>query len=331
MRLALDAMGGDDAPRAMVDGALHYARSQPQHQVILVGPDTILRPLLTDAPANIVVEHAPDVIGMADKLSALKERPDNSINRCTELLKLGKADGLVLCGNTGCSVVAAQLNLRRIPGVKRAGLLAPLPKPTGHTWVCDVGANNINKPEHLVQFAEMTAAFLASTIGKTRPKIGVLSNGEEDEKGIELTHETLALLRKTDLNVVGQVEGHHLYTTDIDVVVCDGFVGNIVLKTSEGVENGLRKIIKEEIGQRFWTKLGGLLVRPAFEGVRRRVDWRFVGGSPLLGVDGLVIKGHGRSDKVAIYHALKQAAAAVEGGLIAGLRRHFASGGSEAA
>ncbi len=331
MRLALDAMGGDDAPRAMVDGALHYALKQPKHQVILVGREDVLRPLLTGAPANVVIEHTPDVIGMGDKLPALKERPNNSINRCTELLKQGKADGLVLCGNTGCSVVAAQLNLRRIPGVKRAGLVAPLPKPTGHTWVCDVGANNVNKPEHLVQFAEMTVAFLASTLGKERPKVGVLSNGEEDEKGIELTHETLTLLRKTDLNVVGQIEGHHLYTTDIDVVVCDGFIGNIVLKTSEGVENGLRKIIKEEVGRHFWSKVGGLLVQSAFEGVRRRVDWRFVGGSPLLGVDGLVIKGHGRSDKVAIYHALKQAAAAVDGGLIDKLRTRFANGGSEAA
>ena len=327
MRLALDAMGGDDAPRAMVAGAVDYARAFPAHTVVLVGREADLRAELArvgGAPPNLVVEHSPDVIGMADKISALKERPHNSIVRCAEMLKQGAVDGIVLCGNTACSVVTAQLHLRRIPGVKRAGLLAPLPKPTGHTWICDVGANNIGKAEHLVQFAEMTAAFLTAAMGHTNPSVGVLSNGEEDEKGIELTHETLALLRKTGLNVLGQVEGHHIYSrADLDIVVCDGFVGNIVLKTSEGVENGLRKIIKEEITRGFWTRIGGLLVRPAFAGVRRRVDWRFVGGSPLLGVDGVTIKGHGRSDKVAIFHALKQAAGCVEGGLIESLRTHF--------
>jgi glycerol-3-phosphate acyltransferase PlsX len=326
MRLALDAMGGDDAPRAMVDGAIDYANAFPANTVILVGREADVRTAMTRhgrAPANLVIEHAPDVIGMADSIDALKERPRSSILRCAEMLKQGAVDGMVLCGNTACSVVTAQLQLRRIPGVKRAGLLAPLPKPTGHTWVCDVGANNIGKPEHLVQFAEMTAAFLTAAMGRSNPKVGVLSNGEEDEKGIDLTHETLALLRKTDLNVVGQIEGHHIYTTDIDVVVCDGFVGNIVLKTSEGVENGLRKIIKEEITRGVWTKLGGLLVKPAFERVRRRVDWRFVGGSPLLGIDGVMIKGHGRSDKVAVFHALKQAAGCVEGGLIPSLRARF--------
>lgn len=326
MRLALDAMGGDDAPRAMVAGAVDYARAYPAHTVILVGREADIRAELSrhGAIGNISIEHTPDVIGMADKIHALKERPRNSITRCAEMLKQGAVDGMVLCGNTACSVVTAQLHLRRIPGVKRAGLLAPLPKPTGHTWICDVGANNVGKPEHLVQFAEMTAAFLSAAMGRTNPTVGVLSNGEEDEKGTELTHETLALLRKTGMNVLGQVEGHHIYSReDLDIVVCDGFVGNIVLKTSEGVERGLRTIIKEEITRRFWTSIGGMLVRPAFAGVRRRVDWRFVGGSPLLGVDGVMIKGHGRSDQVAIFHALKQAAGCVEGKLIEGLRAHF--------
>ena len=327
MRLALDAMGGDDAPRAMVTGAVDYARDNPANSVILVGREADIRAELArlgGAPANVVIEHAPDMIGMADKIEALRERPDNSITRCATMLKQGAVDGIVLCGNTACSVVTAQLHLRRIPGVKRAGLLAPLPKPTGHTWICDVGANNIGKAEHLVQFAEMTVAFLSAAMGKKNPTVGVLSNGEEDEKGNDLTHETLALLRKTSLNVLGQIEGHHIYSReDLDIVVCDGFVGNIVLKTSEGVENGLRKIIKEEITRRFWTKLGGLLVRPAFTGVRRRVDWRLVGGSPLLGVDGVTIKGHGRSDKVAVFHALKQAAGCVDGKLIDSLRTHF--------
>src|SRR3954471_24626132 len=181
-------MGGDDAPRAMVDGAVHYARKHPQHQVILVGREADIRAALgAGAPGNIAIEHAPDVIGMSDKMHALKERPDNSIIRCAQVLKQGRADGIVLCGNTGCSVTAAQLHLRRIHGVKRAGLVASLPKPTGHTWVCDVGANNVGKPEHLAQFAEMTVAFLESTHGKRNPRVAVLSIGEEEEKGNDLT------------------------------------------------------------------------------------------------------------------------------------------------
>jgi glycerol-3-phosphate acyltransferase PlsX len=277
-----------------------------------------------DAPANVVIEHASDVIGMADKLAALKEKPDDSMNRCAQLVKQGKADAMVLCGNTGCSVGAAQLHLRRIPGVKRAGILTPLPKTTGQTWVCDCGANAVGKPDHLAQFGEMTAVFLEATQGKHRPGVGVLSIGEEDEKGTELTAETLALLRKTGLNVIGNVEGHDLFLRhDLDVVVCDGFTGNIVLKTSEGLEKALRTVIREEVVRGFWTKLGGLLIKPAMRRVKDRVDWRKVGGCVLLGVDGVCIIGHGRSDRTAVFYALKQAAHCVESRLIETLRERF--------
>ncbi|MBA3684909.1 MAG: phosphate acyltransferase PlsX [Planctomycetes bacterium] len=326
MRLALDAMGGDDAPAAMVQGAIDYARACPTHCVVLVGRESDIRTAIAaegGAPANVDIEHAPEVIGMADKIDALKEKPDDSMNRCAQLVKQGKADAMVLCGNTGCSVASAQLHLRRVPGIKRAAILTPLPKPTGHTWVIDCGANAVGKPEQLVQFAEMTALFLQAAYGKPRPKIGVLSIGEEDEKGNELTHETLKLLRATALNVVGNVEGHHLYNTDVDIVVCDGFTGNIVLKTSEGVEAALRTIIKEEVEKRFWARIGYLLMKPAFAGVKRRVDWRQVGGCPLLGVDGITIIGHGRSNRLAVFHALRQAAHCVDTKVMETLRARF--------
>jgi glycerol-3-phosphate acyltransferase PlsX len=183
MRLALDAMGGDDAPRAMVRGAIDYARTHPTHTVVLVGREPDITASLKaegQTLANIVIEHAPEVIGMADKIQALKDKPNDSMNRCAQLVKQGKADGMILCGNTGCSVAAAQLHLRRIPGVKRAGILTPLPKPSGSSWICDSGANSVGKPEHLAQFAEMSAAFLTKVYGVVNPKVGVLSNGEED-------------------------------------------------------------------------------------------------------------------------------------------------------
>ncbi len=326
MRLALDAMGGDDAPLAMAQGAVDYARAFPANDVVLVGRESDIRAALVaigNPPANVAIEHAPEVIGMAEKIEALKDKPDDSMNRCAQLVKQGKADAMVLCGNTGCSVAAAQLHLRRIPGVKRAGILTPLPKPTGHSWVIDCGANALGKPDHLVQFAEMTAVFLKAAYGKPDPKVGVLSIGEEDEKGNELTHETLKLLRATNLQVVGNIEGHHIYNTDVDIVVCDGFTGNIVLKTSEGVEVALRTIIREEVEKRFWSRIGYLLMKPAFAGVKRRVDWKHVGGCPLLGVDGITIIGHGRSNRLAVFHALHQAARCVDTKVMETLRARF--------
>jgi glycerol-3-phosphate acyltransferase PlsX len=326
MRLALDAMGGDDAPRAMVRGAMDYARAHPTHTVILVGREGDIASSLEAEGGplpNIAIEHAPEVIGMAEKMQALKDKPNDSMNRSAQLVKQGKADAMVLCGNTGCSVASAQLHLRRIPGVKRAGILTPLPKPSGSTWICDSGANSVGKPEHLAQFAEMAAAFLTKVYGVANPRVGVLSNGEEDGKGTELTSEALELLRKTSVNLVGYVEGHDLFSAEVDVVVCDGFTGNIVLKCCEGLEVGLRRIIKEEIHRGFFTKLGGLLCKPAFAGVKRRIDWRNVGGSILLGVAGVTIIGHGRSDRVAVLNALKQAAKAVETGAVQGLRERF--------
>ena len=328
MRLVLDAMGGDDAPRAMVQGAFDYASAYPEHTVILVGRDQDLRSVIAKEfqgviPANITLEHAPEVIGMSEKLKALKERPDDSMNRCAQLLKQGKGDAMVLCGNTGCSVGAAQLHLRRIPGVKRAGILVPMPNPKGHTWVCDMGANVECRPEHLAQFAEMTSAFLETVYGRKRPKVGVLSIGEEDEKGVALTQETLELLRKTDLNLVGNVEGHDIFTGDLDIAVCDGFTGNIVLKAAEGVFDAIVTILKEEVKGSLRNSLGAAIMRPALQALKRRAHWSQVGGCPLIGVDGVTIIGHGRSDRVAVFHALKQAARCVDGQFVERLRAHF--------
>jgi glycerol-3-phosphate acyltransferase PlsX len=326
MRLALDAMGGDDAPLAMVRGAIDYALAHPDHTVVLVGREPDVRAGLAQegaTPPNIEVEHAPEVIGMAEKIAALKERPNDSMNRCAQLVKQGKADAMVLCGNTGCSVAAAQLHLRRIPGVKRAGILTPMPTPRGFTYLCDSGANTVCRPEHLVQFAEMASAYVENAFGIQRPKVGVLSNGEEEGKGSELTHLTLAGLQKTSLNVVGNVEGNDLFTGLIDVVICDGLTGNIVLKAAEGVFDAITKILKDEISSSMRRKLGYALVKPAFDGLKSRAHWSSVGGCPLIGVDGVCIIGHGRSNRVAVRNALRQGAQCVAGKAVARLREYF--------
>ena len=334
MRLVLDAMGGDDAPRAMVQGAIDYAREHPGHEVILVGREADIRACLDSERVrlpNVLIEHTPDIIGMADKIQALKDKPNDSMNRSAQLVKQGKADAMVLCGNTACSVAAAQLHLRRVPGVKRAGLLTPLPTPKSHTWLCDCGANAVGKPEHLAQFAEMSSAFLEVAMGVQRPRVGVLSIGSEDGKGDELTNETLELLRRTNLNLVGNVEGHDIYTGDVDIVVCDGFTGNVVLKASEGVYEAIVTILKEEIYGSMRTKVGAKLMKPAFDGLRRRTHWSLVGGVLLAGVDGVTIIGHGRSNRVAVYHALRQAARCVETKVIEAMRARFRARPTETA
>ncbi|MFW5830453.1 MAG: phosphate acyltransferase PlsX [Planctomycetota bacterium] len=324
MRLALDAMGGDEAPHAMVAGALDYARDHRDHTVVLVGREDAIEPLLpSTAPDNITIHHASEVITMGDKISALKDKPDDSINTASRLVKNGDADAMVLCGNTACSVAAAQLHLRRIPGVKRAGILTPLPNPKGMTWVIDCGANAVGKPEHLAQFAEMADVFLRRYSEIKEPRIGVLSIGSEEGKGDDLTQETVDLLRQGSLNCLGNVEGNDIYTGEVDIVVCDGFTGNVVLKTSEGVAKVMSTILKEALTRNALRKVGYQLAKGAFRELRERTHWSLVGGCLLLGVDGATIIGHGRSGPVAVYNALKQAARCVETEMIRHLRAHY--------
>lgn len=315
MRLALDAMGGDDAPKAMVQGAIDFARIHPQHTVLLVGQSEKVTKALADeggCPENIHIHEAPEVIGMADKMTALREKPNDSMNTCARLLKAGDAEAAVLCGNTACSVAAAQLHLGRIRGVKRAGILTPLPNVVESTWVIDCGANAVAKPEFLMQWAEMASIFVHSYKNIDKPRVGVLSIGSEDTKGDDLTATTLQLLRESDLNLVGNVEGNDIFNGSVDIVVCDGFTGNVVLKTAEGIASAMTTIIKEGARKTLRSKIGALLMKPAFQHVKDRTHWSKVGGCLLAGVDGNIIIGHGRSDRVAVEHALRQASRLVE-------------------
>lgn len=329
MRIALDAMGGDAAPQAMVQGAIDYARQHAGHTVFLVGREDDLKSCVQAEGGigldNVQIRNATEVIGMGDKIAALKERPDDSMNVSAKLVKDGDADAMVLCGNTGCSVAAAQLHLRRIRGVKRAGILTPLPTLTGHTWVCDCGANAVGKPEHLAQFAEMAASFLRHYQGGIQPKIGILNIGSEDGKGNELTAETMGLLRdRDDLGEICYVEGNHINKGVVDVIVCDGFTGNIVLKTSEGVASAIGAILKEEAHKGILTKIGGLLMKPAVRRLKKRTAWTEVGGCLLLGVDGITVIGHGRSDRTAVANAIRMAARCVDSQIMKHLRADLA-------
>jgi len=325
MRLALDAMGGDHAPAAMAEGAIDFARKHPEHHLLLVGREYAVRGALGEEGrdfGNLEVIDAPEEIGMGDKITALRERPDNSIRKCVELVRDRQAEGVVLCGNTSCSVAAAQFHIGRIPGVKRAGILTPLPTVVGTTWVIDCGANTIGKPEHLACFAEMATVFLRDYCKVASPKVGVLNIGEEDSKGHDLTADTLELLRGGDLRVIGYVEGNDIYKGTVDIVVCDGFTGNVVLKTSEGVCSAMGKMLRQELCRGLLSRIGAVFARAAFRRLRQRVDWAEVGGCLLLGVDGIAVIGHGRSDRVAVRNALAQAARCGETGVLDHLRQH---------
>ncbi|TVR45124.1 MAG: phosphate acyltransferase PlsX [Planctomycetota bacterium] len=329
MRLAIDAMGGDDAPLAIVAGAVDYARLRPAVTVICVGmADAVYQALAScgPTPSNITVYDAPEVIGMGEKITALREKPGDSMNVCTRLLKEGAADAVVLCGNTACSVAAAQLHLGRINGVKRAGILTPLPNAMGTSWVIDCGANATAKPEFLAQWAEMGSAFLECYSGTQRPRIGVLSIGTEEGKGDDLTARTHELLKATDLNVVGLVEGNHIFDGSVDVVVCDGFTGNVLLKSAEGIAAAVGSIIKEGVAKSFRAKIGAWLMKPAFDHFRNRTHWSKVGGALLAGVNGIVVIGHGRSNATAVTNALIQAERCVDRNLIATIREHLSRG-----
>lgn len=321
-------MGGDEAPQAIVQGAYDYALSHPDHIVVLVGQESVIDDHLSNLdsqPKNLETKHAPSVIAMGDKISALKEKPDDSMNVCSQMVKNGEADAMVLCGNTACSVAAAQLHLRRIPGVKRAGILTPLPNPDGLTWVCDCGANAVGKPEHLTQFAIMSSVFLEHYDKAEQPRVGVLSIGSEEGKGDELTQETLSLLRQESVNLIGNVEGNDIFAGSVDIVVCDGFTGNVVLKAAEGVAKLIGGILREELHGSPLTMFGGLLAKKAFKRLRERTHWSLVGGCLLLGVNGVTIIGHGRSDRVAVCNAIKQATRCVEVDVMTHLRQQFSS------
>ena len=304
-------MGGDHAPSAIVDGALAAARHLDL-QISLVGATTAIAPALDrhadwrELPVHVV--EAPDVIEMAESPAAARRKPRASIRVAAELVARREADALFSAGHTGATVLATHLAFGMIPGVDRPALATAIPTRERPAVLLDAGANVECRPQHLLQFALMGCVFARIAFGIERPRVGLLSIGEEASKGNDLTREAHRLLKTAPLNFIGNVEGREIYSGVAEVIVCDGFTGNVVLKTSEGLVDTVEALLGDELRGTFSSQVGYLLSRRAFRRFRRRVDYSEYGGAPLLGTAGVVVVGHGRSSVKAIRNAVAQAA-----------------------
>lgn len=323
MRIAVDAMGGDYAPQEIVAGALETAR-QVSFEILLVGDTTQIEPLLPKRgrPPNLVVHHASQVITMDDSpVMAIRHKRDSSLVVAAKLVKEGKADALVSMGNTGAVGVTAKLLWGGLPYVDRPAIATVLPTYTGRCVLLDSGATVDCSPRQLLDFALMGQIYAAQVLEIPNPRVGLLNIGEEATKGNSVTKEAYQLLQsQLGEEFVGNVEGKTFFEGIADVVVCDGFVGNVFLKTSEGVAEIVLKVVKEELTRNVLNRLPLALLRPAFGRIKQRLDYREWGGAPLLGVDGVCIIGHGRSDSYAVRQAIAVAAQAVANRLIPALR-----------
>ncbi len=318
MRIALDAMGSDHAPQVDVEGAVRAARRFGQELVLVGREEEVRRELARHDTTGLAIEvvHASEVIGMQEHPSmAVRNKPDSSMVVAMKLLRDGEVDAFVSAGNSG-GVLAAALasvgRVGRIKGVLRPAISTVLPTLEGRAFMLDIGANADCKPEWLAQFAIMGAVYAERVLGITNPRVGLLANGEEESKGNAVVQEAHGLLKQLDLNFVGNIEGKDLVRGVADVVVSDGFAGNVAIKTAEGTASMLLSVIRSEIKARPLAMLGGLLAKPAFKAAASRLDYREYGGAPLLGVNGVVIIAHGRSDAYAMENAVRVAIEAVE-------------------
>lgn len=322
MNIALDAMGGDNAPHATITGARNALKIHADiSRLFLVGDSAVLEPemkkqKLTDERATII--HASEIVEMKESgAKALRRKKHSSISIATDLVKSGDAAAVISAGNTGAAVAAATVKLRTLKGVERAGIASAMPNEYGICNLLDAGANPEAKPQHLVTYAIMGAVYARQVLGIDRPNIGIMSNGEEDEKGTMFTKETFALLNhlhgtgRAPFNFVGNIEGHDLFESKLDVVLCDGFTGNIVLKSCEATAKAMSKWLKLEFKRSPFRVMGAAIARGAFKAVKKKSSYEYVGGSPLLGVNGVCIIGHGSSSPLAIQNAIRVAVESV--------------------
>jgi glycerol-3-phosphate acyltransferase PlsX len=318
MKIAIDAMGGDHAPTVNIVGARDALKKYPDIETIfLVGNSELLSKEIEEHQLNdprVIIVEAPDVVEMHESgAKALRRKKKSSISIATDMVKSGDADAVVSAGNTGASVAAATVKLRTLRGVERAGIASAIPNEYGICQLLDAGANPEAKPEHLVTYAVMGAVYSHYVLGVKQPKIGIMSNGEEDEKGTKFTKETFALIKdlessgKAPFDFVGNVEGHDLFESDLNVVLCDGFTGNIILKSCEATAKAMSKWLKVEFKRNPLRILGAIIAKGAFKAVKKKSSYEYVGGSPLLGVNGVCIIGHGGSSALAIENAIRVA------------------------
>lgn len=327
MKIAVDAMGGDYAPKEIVRGAV-AAREERKLEIALVGnPEKLEEELAAcgrETGRGISVVPASEVIEMGEHPGrALRRKKEASVVVTARLVKEGKAAGFVSAGNTGAAMGAALFQLGRIKGVERPAIASPFPTIQGMALLLDAGANAEARPSFLVQFAQMGAIYAETILGIKNPRVGLLNIGSEPEKGNELSQQAYQLLTRTHLNFVGNVEGRDLPYGAADVIVCEGFVGNVVLKVTEGVAFSLLEKLREELAASLRTRLGAALALPAFRRLKKSLDYREYGGAPLLGVNGVCIISHGSSDARAIKNAILAAAEAVRQGIVGKIAEKF--------
>ncbi len=312
-RVAVDGMGGDRAPGVVVDGAVQAARHLENIEVVLVGPEDRMKAELNrfkDVPSNLRIHHAAEVIGMGESpVISVRKKKDSSICQMVELAKRKEVDAIVSAGNTGAMVVASSLGLGLLEGIERPGIAILIPSLKSPTLVIDVGANVDSKPDHLFQYGLMGSVFMEHVAGRKTPSVGLLNVGEEASKGTEFIRQSFRLLEETHhLNFIGNVEGRDIYTGKVDVIVCNGFVGNVALKVSEGMAFALKELLVRELKRTLLNMFAAMLLQPAFKRLKKQMDYSEYGGAPLLGVNGTSIISHGSSNAKAIRNAIRAAA-----------------------
>ncbi len=313
-------MGGDHAPHATLLGAREALQVWPELFLFLVGDEAVLRPQLVrhgftpELLARTELVHASQTVVMDDKAtSILKEKKDSSIRVAAQLVREGRAHGVVSMGHTGAAMVASSLVIGKLDGVDRPALASVLPNMKGGpTVLLDVGANVDSRADHIAQFAVMGSVYAEEVLGLERPRVGILSVGEEDGKGTDVTKDASAMLREMGIRFEGNAEGRDIWNGNFDVIACDGFVGNVVLKSSEALAEGIIGGLRDSFMESPITKLAGLLAKPAMKRFKKKLDYSEYGGAPLLGVKGVSIIGHGRSDHKAVRNAIRAALRAVE-------------------
>ena len=317
MRIALDAMGGDFGPPHIVGGAVLALREYPHiDKLFLVGDTPKIEVELKKHGCNdrrIEIIHATQVVEMSDSaIDAVRRKKDSSVSRAVDLVKKGEAAAIVSAGHTGAAVAATTIKLRTLPGIDRPGIAAIIPSETNIFVLIDAGANSDAKPEHLVQYGIMGSVYSRHVLGYPNPCVGLMSIGGEDVKGTDLTKEVFKMLKQSSLNFRGNVEGHDLFDDPVEVVVCDGFVGNVILKTCESVAGAVFTWLKHELTRNAVRMAGAYLARNAFRTIKKKLNYEEYGGMPLLGVNGICIIAHGASTPLAIKNALRVATESIE-------------------
>ncbi|MEA4900154.1 phosphate acyltransferase PlsX [Desulfitobacterium sp.] len=326
MKIAIDAMGGDYAPAEIVKGAVQAAQTYPETELILVGqPERIAEFLTTtDCPRNLSVREAAEVISMEEHpAQAVRKKKDSSIVVATRMVKEGEADAVVSAGSTGAQMAAGLLGLGRIKGIDRPAIGTVIPTLEGGKLLLDVGANPDAKPENLVQYAIMGSIYAEKILGINNPRVALLNIGTEETKGNELAQTTYPLLKGAPINFIGNLEGRDLPFGRADVTVCEGFVGNVVIKTTEGLAGALFQLIKEKITATTVRKLGALAIKPGLKEIAQMMDYAEYGGAPLLGVNGISVICHGSSKQKAIFNAIRVARECVESQFIEKIRQEL--------